>query len=114
MPYAQAAPSVDDMVVFEGPLHVIVYMGANIAALTGGRTPIGDPVRLAYVSGYEAAQDAADRVYATGRTEDVWTQIGWFHLIALHGERGIEGVACLLEQATRHARHLRRVLQPTG
>jgi hypothetical protein len=84
-----------DVVLFRGPLHVVTYMGWRVKLLTE-RDPVGDPVRLAYVErDLRETQDAMDRVYATGRAEDVVNRYGHVHLTALYEQGQVVGVGAV-------------------
>jgi hypothetical protein len=92
-----------DVVLFEGPLHVIRYMGEAVKTMTS-RDPVGDPVRLAYVErDLRETQAAMDRVYATGQCEIIHNRYGWVHLTALLDQRRelIVGVAARHTYAAR-------------
>ena len=94
-----------DVVLFRGPLHVIEYMGANVKALTA-RDPVGDPVRLAYVErDLRETQDAMDRVYTTGRCEDIQNRYGWVHLTPRWEQGRIVGVGARHRYGVPPRRH---------
>jgi hypothetical protein len=96
-----------DVVLFEGPLHVITYMGEAVKEMTR-RDPTGDPVRLAYVErDLRDTQAAMDRVYATGHCEVIHNRYGWVHLTALRGPAGIVGVAARHTYAARPVHRVR-------
>jgi hypothetical protein len=86
-----------DVVLFSGPLHVITYMGDHVRDMTQ-RSPIGDPVRLAFVDpALRATQAAMDRVYETGVSEDVVNTYGPVRLCALTEGHRVVGVGALHE-----------------
>jgi hypothetical protein len=88
-----------DVVLFSGPLHVITYMGDHVRDMTQ-RSPIGDPVRLAFVNpALRATQAAMDRVYETGVSEDVVNTYGPVRLCALTEGHRVVGVGALHEHA---------------
>jgi hypothetical protein len=102
-----------DVVLFSGPLHVILAMGANVKALTG-REPEGDPVRLAYVErDLRETQDAMDRVYATGRCAIVHNRYGWVHITPVREGSRIVGLAARHTYADRPL-HRARVPQQSA
>jgi hypothetical protein len=93
-----------DVVLFSGPLHVITYMGDHVRDMTQ-RSPIGDPVRLAFVNpALRATQAAMDRVYETGVSEDVVNTYGPVRLCALtEGHADITRILrCSSCQSPRH------------
>jgi hypothetical protein len=86
-----------DVVLFSGPLHVITYMGDHVRDMTQ-RSPIGDPVRLAFVDPrLRAVQAAMDRVYESGISEDVVNMYGRVRLCALTEGHRVVGVGALHE-----------------
>jgi hypothetical protein len=88
-----------DVVLFSGPMHVITYMGDHVRDMTQ-RSPIGDPVRLAFVDpALRATQTAMDRVYETGVSEDVVNTYGPVRLCALTEGHRVVGVGALHEHA---------------
>lgn len=88
-----------DVVLFSGPLHVITYMGDHVRDMTQ-RSPVGDPVRLAFVDPeYRATQAAMDRVYESGVSEDVVNRHGPVRLCALTEGHRVVGVGALHEHA---------------